>query len=43
MARVVRLEATGPHKIEPGTLPADKPTFMLAFKKTPCKSGRSIA
>ncbi len=36
MARVVRLEPTGPHKIEPGTLPADKPTFicMCGLSKT---------
>ena len=28
MARLVRHEPTGPAKIEPGSLPADKPTWI---------------
>lgn len=28
MARLVRLEPTGPLKIDPATLPADKPLFI---------------
>lgn len=30
MARIVKLAATGPIKIEPGTLPADKPSWICA-------------
>lgn len=30
MARIVRNEHTGPIKIEPGSLPADKPTWICA-------------
>jgi CDGSH-type Zn-finger protein len=30
MARLVRLTATGPVKIEPGSIPADKPLWICA-------------
>jgi CDGSH-type Zn-finger protein len=30
MARLVRVEATGPVKIEPGTIPHDKPLWICA-------------
>lgn len=28
MARLIKLEALSPHKIEPGSFPADKPIFI---------------